>query len=354
MPTPERIESLWRLYEESGFTYPSKMAYIRKIKPEIDETWKKLLAEEVPFYKQIVFWEGEEALGSASAVQVYEDTWMLQHLAARGHPSKLIPKHLTLGLAQFLMENREIKYLITYFRKENPFPRKMYSGFLEYYPLEEQLQFAKYSYMSLDLEEQEGLPAKQESGAVSNAKGITIDHATETDRESVGRYFRNNLHPLQVRSRNLTPEALSLPEIAASFRERGLKRERCCLVAKEGGQIVAFALLENASQGINLSGLMNTFSLHTIHPDDPRARDTRARLLESVLDCYRSWNARVAICMTEEENLSSYLEAGFKKEKEYICLTWSRRTMKSYYDYVQEKFSRFEEIRQRGSAEPSS
>ncbi len=353
-PTAERIESLWRLYEESGFTYPSKMAYIRKIKPEIDETWKKLLAEEVPFYKQIVFWEGEEALGSGSAVQVYEDTWMLQHLAARGHPSKLIPKHLTLGLAQFLMENRDIKHLITYFRKENPFPRKMYSGFLEYYPLEEQLQFTKHSYLSLDLEEHEKLRAKVRSCASPSSKGVPIDYATETDKEIAGRYFQKNLHPLLIRSRSLTPEALNLPEISAAFRDKGLKRERHCLVAKQGGQLVAFALLEDASQGINLSGLLNAFSLHTIYPDHPRAMDARRSLLEAVLGCYRSWQARVAIALAEEEDLSGYLEAGFKKEKEYICLTWSRRTMKSYYDYVQERFSRFEEMRQRGSTEPSS
>ncbi len=31
-PTAERIDGLWQLFERSGFIYPSKMAYIRKIK----------------------------------------------------------------------------------------------------------------------------------------------------------------------------------------------------------------------------------------------------------------------------------------------------------------------------------
>ena len=55
----------------------------------------------------------------------------------------------------------------------------------------------------------------------------------------------------------------------------------------------------------------------------------------------------MAICLTDESDLTVYLDAGFKKEKEYICLSWSRRMIKSYYDYVQEKFSRFEERKQR-------
>jgi hypothetical protein len=67
-PTAERIDGLWQLFERSGFIYPAKMAYIRKIRPEIDETWRKLLSDEMPFYKQLVFREGEEELGTASAV----------------------------------------------------------------------------------------------------------------------------------------------------------------------------------------------------------------------------------------------------------------------------------------------
>lgn len=131
------------------------------------------------------------------------------------------------------------------------------------------------------------------------------------------------------------------------FRAKGLKRERSCLVAKQGEMPVAFALLENASQGINLSGLLNTFSIHTIESEGGRARDARRGLLEATLECYRSWNSRVAICLTDETDLSDYINAGFRKEKEYVCLSWSRRTIKSYYDYVQEKFSRFEERKQR-------
>jgi hypothetical protein len=55
----------------------------------------------------------------------------------------------------------------------------------------------------------------------------------------------------------------------------------------------------------------------------------------------------VAICLTEEDDLSDYVDAGFRKEKEYVSLSWSRRTIKSYYNFVQEKFSRFEERQQR-------
>ena len=122
-------------------------------------------------------------------------------------------------------------------------------------------------------------------------------------------------------------------------------------MAKRAETLVAFALLEDSSPGINLSGLLNTFSIYTVHPEEERVRDARRRLLEVVLDCYRSWGYRVAICLTEEEDLSDYLEAGFRKEKEYVSLSWSRRMIKNYYDYVQERFGRFEERKQRSMAE---
>ena len=353
-PTAERIDGLWQLFERSGFIYPSKMAYIRKIRPEIDETWRKLLSDDVPFYKQLVFREGEEELGTASAVQVYEHTWLLQHLAASSHPVKLIPKYVMLGLAQFLMENREIKYLVTYFRKENSFPRKMYSGFLERYPLEEQLRFSRHSFLTLDLEQEASLRGNHRPSAVRPASRMVVEHATDADKEVIENYFQKYLHPLLVRSRSLSRDVLHLPETGAMFRAKGLKRERSCLVAKQGGRLIAFALLENSSLGVNLSGLLNTFSVYTVHPGGESARDARRSLLDATLGCYRSWGTRVAICLTDENDLSDYIDAGFRKEKEYVCLSWSRRTIKSYYDFVQERFSRFEERQQRKPEKPVS
>jgi len=138
------------------------------------------------------------------------------------------------------------------------------------------------------------------------------------------------------------------------FRAKGLKRERSCLAARQGGELVAFALLENGSPGINLSGLLNTFSIYSLVSECGQARDAHRCLLDAALDCYQSWGTRIAICLTDEDDLSGYIDAGFRKEKEYVSLTWSRRTIKSYYDYVQERFSRFEERKQRTPEEPVS
>jgi hypothetical protein len=353
-PVAERIENLWELFTRSGFLYPSKLAYIRKIRPEIDETWKRLLSDDTPFYKQIVFREGEEELGTAAAVQVYEDTWLFQHLATSSHPVRLISKDVMLGLAQFLMENRNTKYLITYFRKENSFPSKMYAGFLDRYPSEEQFCFEKFSFLSLDLDEPERIGRQQRISMLGPGGGINVGHARDTDKEIIEYYFEKHLHPLLIRSRSLSRDVLHLPETAAMFRAKGLKRERSCLVATHGGKLIAFALLENSSLGVNLSGLLNTFSVYTVHPEAERARYARRSLIDAALTCYRSWGARVAICLTGENVLSDYTDAGFRKEKEYVCLSWSRRMIKNYYDYVQEKFSRFEERKQRKPEEPVS
>lgn len=176
-----------------------------------------------------------------------------------------------------------------------------------------------------------------------------VEHADQADKEIIESYFQKRLHPLLVRSRSLSRDLLHLPETSAMFRAKGLKRERSCLVAKQGGTLVAFALLENSSAGVNLSGLLNAFSIYSVRPDHPRATESRSVLLNAVMDCYRSWKARVAICLTEDEDLQDYLAAGFRKEKEYVCLSWSRTMIKHYYDYVQERFSRFEERRRRGS-----
>jgi len=350
--TSEKIDNLWNLFYESGFIYPSKEAYIKKIKAEINETWKKLLSEETSFYKNLVFREGEQEMGTASAVQAYENTWMFQHLAATGHPTKLVPKYVMLGLAQFLMENQEIQYLIAYFRPDNSFPTKIFSGFLDAYPLEDHILFTRYSYLALDLDEADpvapraGLPTAASAGG-----GCVVEAALSEDREVVESYFQKALHPLLIRSRSLYRDTLQLPETSARFFGRGLLRERHCLVARGAGQrISAFALLENASPGINLSGLLNTFSIWSL-PGVVAGSPVRRQLIRAAVDRYRSWGARTAICLTDEADIADYLAEGFRKTKEYVCFSLSRRTIKSYYDYVQERFGRFEQRRLRSQPE---
>lgn len=348
----EKIENLWQLFLRSGFLYPGKADYLKRIKKEVDETWKKLLSGEADFFRQIAFLEGGQELGTASAVLAYEDCWLFQHLAATGHPVKLIPKYVILGLAQFLMEHREIRYLITYFRKENSFPWKIYSGFLEVYPLEEQLKFTRHHFLTRDLERDMPEQAPLELPVRFGGEGVVVERAAEADHEIVENCLRREMHPLLIRSRSLQRNTLDLPGISAAYRARGLVRERFCLVARDRGELAAFALVEHASPGVNLSGLLNTFSVWSVRRDT-RVQEVRRKLIEVVAQFYRSLGARTAICLTQEEDLSDYLAAGFRKEKEYICFTSSRRAIKSYYDYVQERFSRFEERRERAGRELS-
>ncbi|MEW6439573.1 MAG: PilZ domain-containing protein [bacterium] len=346
----EKIENLWQLFSKSGFLYPSKAAYLSRIKGEVNETWKTLLSGDHDFYKHIVFREGEEELGTASAVQVYENCWLFQHLATTSHPVKLVAKYVILGLAQFLMEHREIKYLITYFRKENSFPRKIYSGFLDSYPLDEQLRFTKFNFLSCDLggESKEIPPVRLPMRPGRN--GILIELAGESDKEIIESCLRKELHPLLIRSRSLHRDSLTLPETSAVFRPKGLFRDRYCLVARDRGELAAFALVENASPGMNLSGLLNTFCVWSMQ-SDRRSHEIKRILIRAVAGFYRSLGVRTAICLTLEEDPGDYAAVGFRKEKEYICFTSSRKAIKSYYDYVQERFSRFEERKHRSSGE---
>jgi len=178
--------------------------------------------------------------------------------------------------------------------------------------------------------------------------GIIIESATDEDREVMENYLQKILHPLQIRSRSLYRDAFHLPETSTRFFSRGLIRERHCLVAREeGGRMAAFALLENASPGINLSGLLNSFSLWSLPGVGPSNGPVRRALIRAVVERYRSWGARTAICLTEDRDLADYLAEGFRKTQEYVCFTSSRSTIKNYYDYVQERFGRLEQRQHR-------
>lgn len=335
----DMIDSLWDLFYKSKFIYTSKEDYIKKIMPEIMETWTKLLSGDNNFFRTIVFVEEGKEVGTASAVKAYENTWILQHLATTGHPLKQISKYVLLGLAHFLMENEEIQYMITYFQPENSFPGKIYSDFEASYPLQEQLNFEKFSFLTMDIDNQTNFKIIGEKLVNSLHNKIIVEQANYEDGIIIEKHFGKILEPLEIRARSLFKNSLRLPKINEVFKATGLVRERHCLVAKEEGQsISAFALLENTSPGVNLSGLLNTFSLFSIEDGGEIYRASRRILIGCVISLYQSWGVKTVICLTTDEDLSDYMAFGFEKKREYICFTSTRKVIKNFYNYVKERY----------------
>ncbi|PIX85268.1 MAG: hypothetical protein COZ32_09400 [Nitrospirae bacterium CG_4_10_14_3_um_filter_53_41] len=328
------IPGLWSLHYQSGFIYPEKHDSIMEMKKEIDRTWKRLYSEGSQFFINFALVHDEKVLGSGSILQVYEETWLLQHLSALKHPLMNTGKEINLGLAEELFRNHEIHYIKTYFRPDNPWPNKNFRAFAEEHlkPQEYDLtRYRLYHRHAGPIPTAWGLPAGVEVGLLRNP-----------EQEMIRNYFAMTGKALYARSESLFGHGLDLMETSRLYRMSGLRRNRRIFAVRRGQEVLCFSVAEDTSVGVNLSGLLNHFRIYIVSRDREIVDQVLPFLVNEALSFYRSFGYSKVTLMTFEPLDAILNEWGFSYIRDYYCLTYCRQSIFQYQHYVREKYGKLE------------
>jgi hypothetical protein len=76
------FEEIWGLFLDSGFLYPEKVTRLEQVMPEIQRTTRALLQTNGDLLSTVVVRDQSMPEAHLSALRPYQQTWMLQHLAA--------------------------------------------------------------------------------------------------------------------------------------------------------------------------------------------------------------------------------------------------------------------------------
>ncbi len=332
--TQRMVQDVWDLHYRSGFIYPDKHASIVKMQNEIDRTWEKLYSPETNFFLNLAFIHEENILGSGSILQAYDETWLLQHLSALKHPFAKASKEVNLGLAEELMRDKRIHYIKTYFRPENPWPNKNFRSFAEKNLKPQDFDLTLFRIYWRDprpIPVQGGLPDEIEIGRMNNG-----------EQEVIKNYFIRRGKILYARSESLLSSHADLTETSKVYRQRGLRRERKIFVARRGTEVICFVLAEDASFGVNLSGLLNHFRLFIVHQEERVVQKILPFLLNQVVSYYRVLGYPKVTLMTTGDENTLLKKWGFRPMRDYYCLTFQRKSILQYLHYIREKYGKLE------------
>ncbi len=333
-PDSARVGEIWDLYDRAGFLYPAKKAAISKMQKEIDDTWEKLYAPETPFFRNLTFTVDGEIVGSGAILQVYDSTWLLQHLSALPYHPATVSKEINLGLVEELMRDRNIWYIKTYFRPNNPWPNKTFRAFAE-----KQLKPGAYDLTRYHFFEKDPLPLPVTGRLPA---GVAVGALRRGDGEMIRNYFVRAGKVFFARSESLLTTECSLRETSERYRRRGLLRERRIFVAKKAGALLAFVLAEDASFGLNLSGLLNTCRLYLLRHEPAVMAAVLPHLLNRVLAFYRSRGYGKILLVASDEAGAPLGELGFEAMRDYYCLTFHRESLLEYLHFIHDKYARLE------------
>jgi len=316
------FDALWCFLRETGFLYPEKEEKIRAVLPQVHRSLDRLLAEPNGPLRTLLFRSGGLLAGHVSVLRAYRATWMVQHLAAHkdGPGSLAAARALNIAVVDYLEQLPDCEWARVWFQPGNRWPARTFGRFAR-------LQFDAHR---CDLRTYAYLVAPTAGSPRPAAPGVEIAASAPADWAEIRRRLVAVGQTAALSAEDLC-SAPDLSEAGDAFREMGLERRREALVARRGGRLAGFALLEFSSMGFNFSELTNAFRLHAIDPDPA----VTAALAARARDRYGEVGRSTAIGLAERASPEAWEAAGFRHLKSYSCWTVHRSVMRRYVEFLQ-------------------
>jgi len=315
---------IWRFFERSGFVYADKRDGLDL--PETARTFERLLNGTNEVYKGTLFVRDGTIHAHVSAIKMYCRTWMLQHLAAQplGKRPQSVARAMNLALLEHLEQKPEIEWIRVSYRPENRAPARLFTALSRQSPDPFLSRTSAWICM------------RAPSAGISSpeldersTRGVTP--ANEDDLQLIERFFLARGEVSSLQQEDLFADDIRLSRISEEYQRIGLTRSREILVARRGGDLAGFALLEFSSPGLNLSELTSAFRVFSC---ENGAQDPRPSLITAARRRYAQLGRKFAIALVEEDEDLPFLDAGFEPFRQYALWTWHRSLYRHFYDHM--------------------
>ena len=315
------FEEIWSLFLDSGFLYPEKVARLQPVMPEIQQTVRALLDANGHLLATVVLRNEDVPEAHISLLRWYEQTWIVQHLAALPLSARGLDAsaRVNLALTYYGQLRPDIQWGKVFFRPNNAWPARVFGGFARQLTDPRTSDLRVFHYLSAPLG-----PALPEAPA-----GIRVRNANADDLIRIEDWFTERGRTVELMANDLQASRANLASVSRLFNTAGLHRRRESIVAERDGHIKGFALLEISSLGLNFSELTNAFTVH-LFEEDPYVR---LALVRSAARRYAELDRRQCIALEEGDDLSSFEAAGFVKIKDYACWTFHRDHLANLEEY---------------------
>lgn len=239
-------EEIFLLYDNSNYF---------KLKPwdEIQEAFNKMviILNQIKDYPQIisnpVFVHNNKMIMGASALRIYNRTFLAQHLAALPE-SRLYPsskQSIYLGITDYLICNPYYDYYLTYYDAKNKWHNRMYGSIAGY--INDDTKYLNDTVDYFELYKNEYIPIQNNIYQAS----------TMNDKSDFCEFAQNNLPVLIRKTYGYDKENIDLNEIKQVYELIGIYAARSIIEVTLDGKVVAYAVCEAYTAGLNLYNVLD-------------------------------------------------------------------------------------------------
>lgn len=244
---------VYQLYKDSNY-------FDLKPREEMQIAFNKMfeLMNKIKIYPHIisnpVYYYHDRIYMGASALRIYNNTFLSQHLAAIPQ-ARLFPASksaIYLGLNDYFLCNPYFKYYLTYFDATSKWHHKMYQSIGSY--IEDE---TKFIYDTVEYFE-------------CNYDKFNIDNPCSYSCEILNNknefiyYAKANFKSLYNDSYGYNKKDIELNEMKQLFEMANLNAQREIIKITKNGKIMAFGVVETYTSGLNLYNILDMLRLHIV------------------------------------------------------------------------------------------
>ncbi|HEX2571561.1 MAG TPA: hypothetical protein VH877_18515 [Polyangia bacterium] len=299
-------DAVWELYEASGYFRLSgkKPHHFDRLRPPYTEMYQRL--DEYPRVGYRVVWPSARGVeGSASALKIYQGTWLGHQLAKRpgqspdGASAKEVLREIVLGTHEPMLHDPDFHWLLGYCEASVRWMQVAHFDFAQGHETTGQASVLPFRLFEGNIHSLLEAPD-------AAPMGFTSGEATlQEQRQLLSRIAATRPHAYRE-ALDFVEERFDLAQLGMTWHRAGLAREREVIVARYEGEAVAAAVLESATHGTNLFHLLDGVRLFYLDPTfGPAVRDASfAYLLRVAAAWYRRRGNEFFVYYMEHNDLA--------------------------------------------------
>jgi hypothetical protein len=254
------LDELWDFFFDTGFIYPHKYAFIQKNKDLIRKTYERLYSGNPQIARHFIYQDRGRILGHMAMIRFYENTWLIQHHAARKSSQNKAGLVVLDQIGRMLNDSNRLyslhmDYVICYYRSDNKFPSRIFGGAAKSINDPKECSIDPFAYFHYQNTTRH-LPALRPDWEL-----------TATRAEDVGEfinYYEHTAGGLMLEALDMKTDRFNCDNLAAEYQRIGLTRQRHFYSLKNNGSLKAIITVILSDVGLNLSDLTNCIQVFVL------------------------------------------------------------------------------------------
>jgi len=262
------MDALWEFFFKSGFMYPRKYSFIHDKKKRIRETYEKIYNNESNIARHFTWQRKGEILGHMSMLRFYQNTWLIQHLAAIMSKEQLkvgieiLNQIGTYAYDSHRLHSSHMDYLMCYFRPENYFPNHFFGGVAKNIQDAKICSIDPFAYFHF---------RKSAKINYELPENWQLDKSVYSDLNALETSYEYHSGGLMLEALDLIPDDIEMPDrhdLSSEYAKVDLKRVRRLYTLKFDNVVKAILMLNISNFAVNMSDLTNSISVLVIDSEN--------------------------------------------------------------------------------------